>query len=148
MSEVLVNLDKEKFVYDGKEKRPDIEVKDGNLALVKDVDYVINFYNNIDVGQAKIIIKGKGNYSGSITKQFKIIASTDTPKTDKDSNSDKTNKTEQEYNTNMPRENSTVATTTIPKTGITKRLIILGGIIITSIISVCFYVKYKNIKLT
>ena len=48
-------------------------VRDGNRVLIKDVDYTVEFKNNIDVGTAEVIITGKGNYEGVLTTTFKII---------------------------------------------------------------------------
>ena len=47
-------------------------VRDGNRILIKDVDYTIEFKNNVDVGTADVIITGKGNYDGTLTTTFKI----------------------------------------------------------------------------
>ena len=47
-------------------------VRDGNRVLIKDVDYTVEFKNNIDVGTAEVIITGKGNYEGVLTTTFKI----------------------------------------------------------------------------
>ena len=47
-------------------------VKDGNRVLIKDVDYTVEFKNNIDVGTADVIIKGIGNYEGTLSTTFNI----------------------------------------------------------------------------
>ena len=53
---------------------------DGNvLTLVKDKDYVITYSENKAPGTAKLTITGKGNFTGSIVKQFKITAPTPAP---------------------------------------------------------------------
>lgn len=36
-------------------------------------DYYLTFSNNLNVGTAKMVVTGKGNYTGSITKTFKIV---------------------------------------------------------------------------
>lgn len=36
-------------------------------------DYYLTFSNNLNVGKATVVITGKGNYTGSITKTFKIV---------------------------------------------------------------------------
>lgn len=41
--------------------------------LTKDVDYTVSYSNNRNVGTAKMIITGKGRYTGSVTKTFKIV---------------------------------------------------------------------------
>lgn len=59
--------------YTGKALEPEISISDGSAKLVKDIDYTIEFDNNIEVGIATINITGKGNYTGTIQKQFNII---------------------------------------------------------------------------
>ena len=63
------------FVYDGKAKTPSVTVKDGSKSLIKDKDYSISYANNTGIGTAKVTITGKGNYSGTKTLSFKIVAS-------------------------------------------------------------------------
>ena len=61
------------YTYDGKEKKPTIMVKDskGN-SLKNNTDYEITYKNNKNVGTATVTISLKGNYTGAITKSFKI----------------------------------------------------------------------------
>lgn len=59
-------------IYTGKEIEPEITIKDGNVKLTKDKDYTVSYNNNINIGEAKIIITGIGNYSGCVTKTFNI----------------------------------------------------------------------------
>lgn len=58
--------------YNGKEIKPNIIIKDNNTQLVEDKDYTISFVNNIEIGEAKVLIDGIGNYQGSVTKTFNI----------------------------------------------------------------------------
>lgn len=53
---------------------PDTEVKIGNATLVKGSDYTVSVKNNIVPGTATVTIEGKGNYTGIVTKTFKIYA--------------------------------------------------------------------------
>lgn len=39
----------------------------------KNVDYTVSYYNNDKIGTATLYIYGKGNYTGSITKTFRIV---------------------------------------------------------------------------
>ena len=41
--------------------------------LQKGVDYTVSYSNNRNVGTATVRITGKGNYTGTITKTFKIV---------------------------------------------------------------------------
>ena len=44
----------------------------GNEILVPNTDYNISYKNNVNAGTATVIIAGKGKYTGSIKKTFKI----------------------------------------------------------------------------
>ena len=63
-----VSLSQESYTYDGEEKRPEVKIE----GLVQNLDYIVNYENNIEPGTAKVIIKGIGRYSGTIEKTFKI----------------------------------------------------------------------------
>lgn len=45
--------------------------------LVEDSDYTVSYLNNTKVGTAKIVFTGKGKYTGTLTKNFKITQSTE-----------------------------------------------------------------------
>lgn len=60
-------------VYTGTEVEPNITIKDGSYTLVKNKDYKLEYSNNKSCGIATIKITGIGNYTGEITKTFKII---------------------------------------------------------------------------
>ena len=63
-------------VYDGTEKtQPQLTITDksGN-PLTEGDDYEIDYEKNVEVGTAKIVITGKGKYSGTVKKNFKITA--------------------------------------------------------------------------
>lgn len=59
--------------FTGEGIEPKFKIKDGDKTLEKDKDYTVSFDNNIDTGKATIKIEGRGNYTGTITKTFKII---------------------------------------------------------------------------
>lgn len=58
--------------YTGKKQTQNPLVKLGNATLKKDRDYTISYKNNVKVGTATMTLKGKGNYSGTLKKTFKI----------------------------------------------------------------------------
>ena len=60
------------IVYNGQVQQPTVSVVWGNLALVLDTDYSVEYANNTNAGQADIIITGKGNYTGTATGHFTI----------------------------------------------------------------------------
>ena len=61
-------------VYRSTPITPDVLIKDGNRSLVKDVDYTLDYTNNVNVGGATVTITGKGNYKDSKTMTFRINA--------------------------------------------------------------------------
>ena len=58
--------------YTGKEQTQDIVVCVNGRTLEKNKDYTVKYSNNKSVGTATIAITGKGNYTGTIQKKFKI----------------------------------------------------------------------------
>lgn len=66
--------------YTDGEITPEIVVRDpdGN-PLIKDVDYTVEYQNNVEPGEAIVIIKGIGDYAGTLEEAFSIKAP---PKTD------------------------------------------------------------------
>ncbi len=58
--------------YTGKAVKPTPTVKFDGKTLKKGTDYTLSYKNNKKVGLASVIIKGKGKYSGTLTKVFKI----------------------------------------------------------------------------
>ena len=59
-------------VYTGKAIKPAPTVKLSGKTLKKGTDYTVSYKNNTKVGKATVTIKGKGNYTGTVTKTFKI----------------------------------------------------------------------------
>ncbi len=59
-------------VYDGKEKKPSVNVKSGGAKLKEGTDYKVSYDKNKAPGMANVTIRGKGNYTGAITTKFKI----------------------------------------------------------------------------
>lgn len=64
----------ESYTYTGKEITFDdaISVHDEGVLLEKDKDYTITYDDNKEVGQGSVTITGRGNYKGSVTKNFEI----------------------------------------------------------------------------
>lgn len=62
-------------VYNGKVQTPNIKLTYNGTLLKKNIDYKLEYKNNKNTGKATITIKGIGNYSGTITKTFRIIPS-------------------------------------------------------------------------
>ena len=58
--------------YTGSAKKPNVTVKDGDYTLVEDKDYTVTYSNNTNAGTATATVTGKGNYTGSVSKNFTI----------------------------------------------------------------------------
>lgn len=72
INDCQIVISPETFLYDGKEKMPSVLVKDGSKTLSINQHYTVEYKDNIYPGMAKVIITGKGSYSGSATKTFVI----------------------------------------------------------------------------
>ncbi len=69
-----ITLEQTDYEYTGNEIRPTITVKDiSGKILTKGIDYTVSCENNINLGKAKVIITGKGNYTGTLSTEFTII---------------------------------------------------------------------------
>ncbi|MDE7132875.1 MAG: FIVAR domain-containing protein, partial [Lachnospiraceae bacterium] len=59
------------ITYTGKAIKPTVKVYDGE-TLLTNKSYSVTYKNNTKVGEASVIIKGKGNYTGNYTMKFNI----------------------------------------------------------------------------
>ena len=75
VSSPTITLSATSFVYDGKEKKPTVTVKDGSTTIPES-EYTVSYSNNINVGTATVTIKDKdgGNYVVSGSAQFTITS--------------------------------------------------------------------------
>jgi hypothetical protein len=72
ISKASVTLSTSTYAYDGKAKKPGVTVKLNGKALKNGTDYTVSYSNNKNIGTATVKITGKGSYTGTITKTFKI----------------------------------------------------------------------------
>lgn len=78
LSNCTVVISETKYLYTGKAIKPYyLEVVEGNsqnrkTTLREGVHYTVSYKDNIKCGTATITIKGKGSYSGTLKKTFKI----------------------------------------------------------------------------
>ena len=72
ISKASVTLSTSTYAYDGKAKKPGVTVKLNGKTLKNGADYTASYSNNTKVGTATVKITGKGNYTGSVSKTFKI----------------------------------------------------------------------------
>ena len=62
--------------YKGLPVEPTVTVKDVNTYLTEGIDYTVKYSSNDGVGLASLTINGKGYYTGSVTKTFRIVPKT------------------------------------------------------------------------
>ncbi|HIX28431.1 MAG TPA: CAP domain-containing protein [Candidatus Blautia stercoravium] len=74
LTENMVKLETSNVVYTGMEQRPAVSVMNdtGDFTLLEGYSYTATYENNVNVGVAKVTIVGKGNYKGTITREFQI----------------------------------------------------------------------------
>ena len=65
--------DIEDLVYTGKPCEPTPTISLDDIELIRDRDYLINYYNNVNVGNATADITFINNYTGSATWGFNIV---------------------------------------------------------------------------
>ena len=88
-----IELDYTSTAYNGSDKEAGVAIQDasGN-DLTEDVDYTLDYYNNLTVGKATVIVSGKGKYAGVIAGvKFTIKPKTVTVKSVKKASSRKLN---------------------------------------------------------
>ena len=70
-----ITLDKNTAEYTGAEIQPNVTVvsHDGK-TLQNNADYTVAYSDNVNAGMATITVTGKGDYTGSIEKSFRITA--------------------------------------------------------------------------
>ncbi len=59
-------------IYTGLPLSPAAVVTDGERRLKSEKDYTLDYKDNVDPGSARVLITGKGNYTGTITAAFLI----------------------------------------------------------------------------
>ncbi len=74
LTEDMVTLSPAEFVYNAETQKPEVTVKDGDKVLTEGTDYTLTNEGGAKVGGHDVIVTGKGNYTGTITKQFSITA--------------------------------------------------------------------------
>ena len=71
-SDIAVETDGEEY-YTGNPIEPNVVIHFGGEKLYKDIDYTVTYIDNVDIGSAKVVIEGIGNFSGRITVDFDIV---------------------------------------------------------------------------
>lgn len=68
-----ITLGKTDYGWTGHKIEPEVTVIFNGEQLYKDIDYIVSYRNNVDLGDAEVIISGQGEFTGNNTKHFSII---------------------------------------------------------------------------
>ena len=63
-----INLGRSSWAYEGTEIKPSVVIE----GLKEGEDYTVSYENNVNAGTAKAVIAGKGDYTGTVEKEFTI----------------------------------------------------------------------------
>ena len=74
ISNAIITINPEINTYTGSEIEPSVSVSLNGNNLAKGTEYSLKFTDNVDVGDATVTITGVGNYTGTISKSFKIVS--------------------------------------------------------------------------
>lgn len=72
LSGASLALSASSYTYDGKAKKPAVTVRIGGKRLVKGAHFTVSYRNNTKAGTVTVIVKGKGAYTGTRSKAFRI----------------------------------------------------------------------------
>ncbi len=61
-------------IYTGTVRRPSITVKFNSNTLDEMIDYSVDYYNNVGIGTAEVILTGRGSFTGTKRVPFKIVS--------------------------------------------------------------------------
>ena len=79
ISKCKLKLSTTSYAYNGKVRTPSVKVTYGSKTLKKNTDYTVTYAKGRkNIGTYKVIIKGKGKYTGTKTLTFKINPTTKT----------------------------------------------------------------------
>lgn len=67
-----VSVSTSSYIFDNTAKTPSVTVTLNGKTLKNGVDYTVSYSNNKNVGLGIVTITGKGDYTGTIAKNFKI----------------------------------------------------------------------------
>ena len=74
MSECVVTLASDRVTYTGSACTVGVAVTWGGEALSVNADYTLSFANNVNLGPATVTVTGMGQFAGSVTRTFYIVA--------------------------------------------------------------------------
>ena len=69
----LYGYETESVYYDGNAKTPMVVVCNNGSRVFEENNYTVSYSNNVNAGTAKVIVRGIGNYKGTVEKKFTIL---------------------------------------------------------------------------
>ena len=72
INDARILLSSRTYNYTGERIKPTVIAKYNGEPLTKGEDYEVRYINNLEVGTATVVIKGKGDFYGTTTEDFKI----------------------------------------------------------------------------
>ena len=73
IKDASISLYKTSYSYTGNPIKPKVKVAFDGTTLTKSKDYTVSYSNNKKMGKGTVTITGKGLYTGTVKKTFKII---------------------------------------------------------------------------
>ncbi len=73
LRDCAVTLQYTSATYTGKALRPTVKVQYNDTALVQEQDYTVQYSANTACGTAQVKVTGTGNYTGTVSRSFKIL---------------------------------------------------------------------------
>ena len=72
LSSASITLGRSNYIYDGQAAEPSVSVRVAGKKLEAGKDYTLEYADNTEVGTAKVLVTGIGNYRGVADKSFTI----------------------------------------------------------------------------
>lgn len=72
VAKASLKLSQASYIYNGKARKPSVSVQAAGLVLKRNVDYTVEYTKNTNAGKARLVISGKGNYTGKASRSFTI----------------------------------------------------------------------------
>ena len=72
LSGASVLLSREVYEYNGDAHEPDVTVTLNGLRLQRDVDYTVDYRDNVKPGEASVTVTGTGGYTGTAETSFRV----------------------------------------------------------------------------
>ncbi len=74
----VVLVDGTQYWYTGEAVEPEVKVyaltpELVETVLVEGVDYDVTYENNVNAGEAKLVVEGKGNFAGIVERNFNVV---------------------------------------------------------------------------